>query len=340
MGNNGRVRRTGTQTRHEPVLGTTLDLQATVRVSGLNTAKKAERMSAGIADRALAEFDRLSMCFSVYDDQSRLCRWRASAPLGETIDVGSDLASMLARSAQWQVASGGLYNPSVGVLTERWKRAERDGVLPSNDELAELAGRILKPPYVVDATRVTAVGDCSHLSFNSFAKGVAIDQVADLLWAEFPLDRLIVNVGGDLCARSSSNKSGARVGIEHPTITYSNEPPVRVVTVTNAGLATSGSSHRGFTVKGDRYSHLIDPRTGWPVDRERTASSVTIVAKDAATADVLATVAAMCAPAAIVETVETTARAVDASGPTPAVGAVTSQLQWFSNAAFDALATS
>jgi FAD:protein FMN transferase len=332
------VRQIRTRSRHEPVLGTILDLQATIRVPRFRV-RAAGDASGQLADRALSEFDRLSKRFSVYDVETDLCRWRSAAKRDETVEVGPELARLLSLSARWQVASRGLYNPSVGVLTERWKRAERDGVLPSTDELADLVGHISTVPYSVDGPNVTSTGNCAHLSFNSFAKGLAIDHVVEVLWQNFPLDRLIVNVGGDLYAESTTSEVGARVGIEHPTITHSNEPPVKVVSVTNAGLATSGSSHRGFTVNGERFSHLIDPRTGWPV-ADTTASSVTIVAHDAATADVLATVAAMGNPSQVVEVVEATAVAFDPSAPTPAVGAVTADLLWFTNTRFDSLVVS
>jgi FAD:protein FMN transferase len=293
-----------------------------------------DRITADVLTCALAGFDRASKCFSVYDADSELCRWRRVALPGTSTEVSPDLAYLLMISARWQVASGGLYNPSVGVLTERWKIAERADVVPSKVEMAELAGGIGVVPYVVDGQRVIVTSDCSRLSFNALAKGLSIDDVAAELWATFDPEQLTVNVGGDLFAKSAVPAEGTNVGIEHPTVTHVNEPPVKVVRVSTGGLATSASSHRGFMIAGDWFSHLIDPRTGWPIALDETPASVTVIASTAATADVLATVGAICAPSDVVHTIESTARAFDATASLPAVGAVTSDLQWFTNEAF------
>ena len=72
-----------------------------------------------------------------------------------------------------------------------------------------------------------------------------------------------------------------------------NAPPLTKVAIAGQGLATSGSARRGFRIDGRWYSHVIDPRDGWPVDR---VASATVIAPDAATADVVATLLSVLPP--------------------------------------------
>ena len=90
--------------------------------------------------------------------------------------------------------------------------------------------------------------------------------------------------------------SRQRVGIEDPRWPFDNVPPMVQISLANAALATSGTGRRGFVVGGVKYGHVIDPRTGIPVDHVLSAS---VVAPDAVTAGALATAAMVLAPDAV-----------------------------------------
>jgi thiamine biosynthesis lipoprotein len=93
-----------------------------------------------------------------------------------------------------------------------------------------------------------------------------------------------VNAGGDLAHRGGPP---IRVGVENPLRPYDNEPPLMTIEVADAGLATSGRARQGVRIGGVWHSHVVDPRTGRPVD---DVASVSVTACDAGTADVMATV--------------------------------------------------
>jgi FAD:protein FMN transferase len=103
----------------------------------------------------------------------------------------------------------------------------------------------------------------------------------------FNLTSVLVNIGGDLM---HFGERGALVAIEDPHRPFDNVEPLLNVELHNGGFATSGSARRGFTINDTWFSHVIDPRSGHPVDRIASAS---VKARDAATADVLATVASV-----------------------------------------------
>ncbi len=274
------------QSSLDGVLGTRLNLFAQV------TSKRLTRESiirTHIESLALAEIDRLEAIFSIYNPLSELRRWRAAASPGTSHQISHELATLLRLSAQWQVRSGGAYNPAIGAVFDQWKAAEATGVVPSVALTDEWAAQLGPVPYEVSSNEVLCIGDCTGLSFNSLAKGLIADRVAEHLMSLADgtvrsVENVTVNLGGDL---RTVNRL-LRIGIEHPTRPFDNEPPVAVIELRNGGVATSGASRRPIVIGDQQFSHIIDPRTCRPV--LRTDVSVTVVADDAANADVLATI--------------------------------------------------
>jgi FAD:protein FMN transferase len=125
------------------------------------------------------------------------------------------------------------------------------------------------------------------LDLASIAKGYAVDQVAGLL-QHFGLENFLVEIGGEVFA-SGNRKDGTpwRVGINQPSITASTANLYQVVPLKDRAMATSGDYRNYFKAHGKRYSHILDPRTGYPVNNG--VVSVSIVTKSCMVADGLAT---------------------------------------------------
>jgi thiamine biosynthesis lipoprotein len=257
-----------------PVLGTVVEL----RLEGDDAAFAAAEQS------AWAVFERLEQVFSVYRPDSDLCRWRR----GELVDGSADLHVVLAAAEQWFHASSGAFHPATAALTARWRLAERDGRLPSHDEVAYLCSAL---PFEVRAGVAEATADCRGVDLNAIAKGYIVDRAAEAAKAHRGIDSVLVNAGGDLRHLGAGS---VRVGIEDPALPYDNLPPRWRVDVSNAALATSGSARRGFRIGDQWFGHVLDPRTGWPVTH---TTSVSALAADALSADALTTVLGVLAPA-------------------------------------------
>ncbi len=217
-------------------------------------------------DRAFSEIERLQAVFDVFDENSTLCRYRDGSP------PTPDLAEVLQLAEDWRRQSGGVFHPGIDLLRALWATAAERDTLPSEGELVA----------AVEALEGDVRG---HTNLNAIAKGWIVDRAVE---AAFALRRsptvVWVNAGGDICHRGDEPMS---VGIEHPRRPHDNEPPVARVALQNQALATSGSSRRGWRIAGSWYSHVLDPRTGHPVAGSGSAS---VIAPDAARADVLATV--------------------------------------------------
>jgi thiamine biosynthesis lipoprotein len=276
---------------HQPLLGTVVE----VRVGGREGERLAELVDAAV----VAELQRLERICSVHDPGSELQRWKA----GDVTRPGTDLSSVLAAALDWQVRSGGRFNVQAGLAVQCWRRAEAGATVPDPRELAELAVRMAEPPFTIGPDGVPiAIGDLAGVDLNAFAKGWIVDRAvvagldaAHAAGAARDGIELVVNAGGDL---RHAGGAAVPVAIENPLRPYDNEPPLTVIALCGAGIATSGRARRGFRIGDTWYGHVIDPRTARPVD---TVASISVVAPDAATADVLATVLGVLPPAAAVD---------------------------------------
>ena len=246
------------------------------------TTDDGEATANATAEAIVSEMRRLEHVFTVFDERSELVRWRT----GAQVRPGHELGEVLRLALWWQQRSGGAFNVAAGSLSRLWRSAQREGREPKRGELLGACAGIVDPPYVVDAQgSIDARGDCSGVDLNAFAKGWIADRGAATGIRRTGIDSVVVNAGGDIAHRGAGS---VVVGIENPLEPYDNAPPLVVVGLSNGGMATSGSVRRGFDVGGRWFGHVVDPRTGLPV---ASLVSVTAVAPDAATADVVATVA-------------------------------------------------
>jgi len=257
---------------HSPVLGTVVQ-----------TRIDADDTVAGQAESAiLAEFERLDAVFSTYRNDSELSEWsHGGGP------CSPELTAVLAAAEYWWQESHGAFHPAVGHLRAHWLlAADSDGPpprLPASLEPAPL-------PFRVVAGDVVQVSDCSGVDLNAIAKGYIVDRAAAVGRSLPGVAAVVVNAGGDLL---HSGTGSVEVGIEDPFRPYDNLPARWRVRIANEALATSGLARRGFQVADAWYGHVIDPRTGWPV--EHTAS-VSVRAPRTMDADALATICGVLPP--------------------------------------------
>ncbi len=221
-----------------------------------------------------AEIARLDAVFSTYRADSELSRWAR----GEVPGPGAELTFVLARAQDWHERSGGAFHPATWPVTRWWLDARERGRIDGDPPAA---GPL---PFRVDDGRVTRTGDCTGVDLNALAKGYIVDRALEAGWATGLATALVVNLGGDLRHRGEGEQIAA---IENPATPWDNAPPLCRLALADRALATSGSARRGFRIGARWYSHVLDPRTGTPQD---SCASISVVAGDCMTADVIATV--------------------------------------------------
>ncbi len=265
---------------HENVLGTSFELH--VRSVGAAAAGRAETV-------ALAEIDRLARIFSSYSPDSEFSRWQRTR--GEAVTVSQELFSVLAASDRWQTASHGAFNPGAEAFSRLWQAAAAKDTVPPAMELAAAALRVSQPAWRLDPAARTA----EHLTdvpltLNAIAKGYIIEQASAAAAKVAGVEGLLLEIGGDLRVRG---RFAETIAVADPKNDAENAVPLLAVPVREAGLATSGGYRRSVKVRGQHFSHLIDPRTGEPATH---VAGVTVIAPDATTADALSTTFSVLTP--------------------------------------------
>lgn len=259
--------------RYEPVLGTLVEIR--VELAGEGRDDEADALSTAM----VGEMVRLQSILSSVDQTSEFSRWCR----GEVTDPSAELVEVLTLAAAWQQRSSGRFNPAVGVLTRAWRDAEASGAEPDAVTMDAIVADIAAPRWIVEDGRVLRRRDASDCTLNALAKGWIADRAVEIAAGVDGLVLASVNAGGDIATRGSTTLG---VGIEDPATPWDNAPPLTVIGLPPGGLATSGAARRGFEIAGAHHSHVLDPRSGRPVD---ATASITVVATSAADADALAT---------------------------------------------------
>ncbi len=265
----------------ENVLGTSFELRAWTADG--QSAEEAER-------RALAEIDRLELVFSSFAPTSEFRRWQNRR--GQETAISPELWEILQRSDQWQKVSGGIFNPASEAFSQVWKQAARENRPASPKDLSLCAERAAQPLWHPNPSEqaATYITECP-LTLNAIAKGYIVDRACDAAFRSGgAVSALTLNIGGDL--RVCGDRTQV-IGVTDPDNDAENALPFACVRLQNGALATSGDWRRGFRIGNTFYSHIVDPRTGTPVDAVRSAS---VIAPDAADADALATVFSILTP--------------------------------------------
>ena len=200
--------------------------------------------------------------------------------------VKPGIIHLLAEANRLSLASEGLFNPVIGNLIELWgfhDNALPIGTLPDSAAIESL---VAENPAVdditIEADRVVTRNAVVAYDLGGFAKGLAIDRVIERL-RESGVEHAIINAGGDLRAIGQRGERPWRIGIRHPRKTGI----LASIEITgDDSIFTSGDYERFFEVGGNRYHHIIDPRSGYPASE---TVSVTVIHSDAATADAAAT---------------------------------------------------
>ncbi len=247
-----------------------------------------------LRQQVTARLDELEYLFSTYRPDSEVSRFNASTGEDWT-GVSQDFLEVLELAAAASELTGSAFDPTVGPLVELWGfgAGGEGGQVPERTELerhlqatgfSHLGWRH-SPPSV----RRTRPG--IQLDFSGIAKGYAVDEIWDLL-AAAGFTAFLVEIGGEV--RTRGRRADGRdwtVGVESPDASGI----AGVVPMRDSAIATSGDYRNYFEHEGRRYSHVLDPRSGWPVSHDLAA--VSVVNSTAAMADALATALLVLGPA-------------------------------------------
>jgi thiamine biosynthesis lipoprotein len=234
-------------------------------------------------EKILHDFD---MSLSVYVDSSIISRINRN----EDVKVDSNFTEVFNKSAIISKMTDGAFDITVGPLVRAWgfgpdaqktfKEEKRDSLLDlvGMEKVSLKNGRVIKskPGIVLDA--------------NAIAQGYCVDVVCNF-FEKLGFKNYLVEIGGEVRAVGKKGKAIWRIGIDRPE--DNNLTPGQdlegIIKITDKSISTSGNYRKFYIEDGIKYSHEIDPKTGYPA--KNTLLSATIIADDCAMADGLATAA-------------------------------------------------
>lgn len=222
-------------------------------------------------DAALDEVDRIDRLMSHYKPESPLSRINREAGKGP-VPVEPELFDFIADALRYSDESDGAFDITVGPLMKAWGFFKGDGRLPADRELADVRRRTGYRHVVLDATNRTIRFDVAgvELDLGGIAKGYAVDRAVGVLKRN-GIQAALVSAGG-----STIYGVGAPPGLDAWEVSIQDPLAANRIALTvrlrDRALSVAGSSEKFFEIDGTRYSHIMDPRTGRPVQSVLTVA--------------------------------------------------------------------
>ncbi|MBX7210233.1 MAG: FAD:protein FMN transferase [Verrucomicrobiaceae bacterium] len=230
----------------------------------------------------------------VQDFENKYSRFKAGSLISEInrsagsrwVEIDAELDSMLSLCDWYHWSTGGVFDPTALPLMQLWDYHAERPVVPGDDEIARALDVIGWSKVEKKAGGVFLPRVGMSIDLGGIGKEYAVDRVLEMS-ARWGMRDIMVDFGRDIRVHGESPHAGGwRVGLEHP------HDPGRCwggVLVKERAVATSGDYLRGFDADGRRYGHIIDPRTGRPV--ENGCNAATVIAQSCTEAGVLSTAA-------------------------------------------------
>ncbi len=282
----------GSEESPEPSAGPTIRVATTamacefaVLLNSDGTPQPQSTAEAWAASDVLDWVHHLEDQMTVYRDNSELADINRRAH-AEAVSVESKLFRLLCQARDIARETEYAFDPTSGPCIKLWRECREANRLPTAEEIQSCldCSGIQRVEFDESAETVHYAKPGVELNLGGIGKGYALDVVANELTGQGFESFLVSGGHSSLIARGGHNgHAGWPVGIRNPLF-----PTERLATILlcDRAMSTSGSGVQHFRHEGKRYGHIVDPRTGWPVDE---LVSVTVLAPTAAEADALST---------------------------------------------------
>ena len=238
-----------------------------------------------IAKECFSIVDSLNTFFSDYNSESEVGKLALQTNHTD-IRVSDELFAMIIRSKDAWARSGKTFDVTIGTLTRLWRKVKKENRFPSQAEIKaakELTG--FKNLTINERSKTISFKKPGiRLDFGGIVPGYASQRVIDFLKTK-NINIALVDASGDIVTGDAPpGKDGWIIGINLPE--RANELWDKKLELKNFAVSTSGDVYRYIVHEGKKYSHIIDPRTGYGVTSQR---NVTVITRFGADADWLAT---------------------------------------------------
>jgi thiamine biosynthesis lipoprotein len=261
--------------------GRTMGTWYTVKVYGADQKKDQEKIQQSI-DTAL---EKVNTCLNTYDPKSEISRFNEYN--GKEIFTLSDEFMNVGKVAQMiYEKSNGAFDPTIKKLVKLWGFGE-NGVhkRPDEQSISDALEHVGLYKLKFSDNGIQKKDPLVTLDFSAIAKGYGVDAVVKEI-AALGYNDILVEIGGEVKTIGKQRKIGIAVPAEN---NVGNQRSAEIITLKNIACATSGDYQQFYIENGERFSHLINPKTGYPIRHDLT--SVTVIAEGCMLADAAATAA-------------------------------------------------
>jgi thiamine biosynthesis lipoprotein len=249
-------------------------------------------------EAAFAELRNVDALMSDYKSDSEISRINRDG-YREPVKVSGATFEVLQRAIHFSELSDGEFDVTVGPLVDLWRSAAEANSVPTEAELQQARSKVGYEKLLLDANEMSVRfgTDGMRLDLGGIAKGYAIDKAIEAMHKEGAIGGM-VDIGGDIRCFGVPTKGKAHwlIGLQDPNKAEdwlaAGETSL-VLKLRDEAIATSGDYRRFVLIDGEKYSHILDTRTG---RGSKGLSSVTIICRNAIDADALATAVSVMGP--------------------------------------------
>lgn len=218
--------------------------------------------------------EEVNQAMSTYLPRSDVSRFNDS-PVDGWIAVSPMTADVVSLALEIAEATDGAFDPTVGPLVDLWGFGPKETTdrVPSGSDIEAAMAMVGWQAIEVDSTaNKLRKSEPRELDLSAIAKGYAVDQVASMLEAR-GIENYLVEIGGEMrFAGTKPDNMPWRVAIETPD--SEQRSVYKILEVTDGAMATSGDYRNFFEQDGRRYSHTLDPQTGYPIRHDLVSATV------------------------------------------------------------------
>lgn len=229
--------------------------------------------------------DEMNAVFSDYDSTSELSKLSMVAGIDTSVQLSPMLYDIITRSYDAWKKSRKKFDITIGALTKLWRKAIKANQFPSEKDIDYARLQSGFGHVIIDTInkKIKILQPGLKFDLGGIAKGYVAQKVVDRLASKRILSALVDGGGDIVIGDPPPGLQPWRLGIALPQSEILQSP--KDILVFNAAVATSGATYQHIDYKGKQYSHIVNPETGYGVTFDR---NVTVIAKDGATADWLA----------------------------------------------------
>lgn len=206
--------------------------------------------------------------------------WNINEAQGAPVEVAQETADVIKAAIGFSEESDGLFDITIGAVSTLWDFNE--GVKPTDDEIAAALPHVGYQTISVDGTTVTLADPEAKLDLGGIAKGYICDDIVAML-REGGCEQACISLGGNVYVMGNSFDGDAwNVGVQDPN--GSVNTTIASIECGDISVVTSGLYERYFELDGVTYYHILDPKTGYPVETDLESASITCTSSTAADA--------------------------------------------------------